>query len=109
VGADSTTIFIRLSNILGANRDQPAIGDLELSIKVHKAFGLPAVFGAETAAAQDENHGMLSLQFGELPAFRGVVGKLIVGEDSPGNNVRSHKKSSTVGCESLRYVAPFSS
>ena len=36
---------------------------------------------------------MLSLQFGELPAFRGVVGKLIVGEDSPWNNVRSHIKS----------------
>ena len=33
---------------------------------------------------------MLSLQFGELPTFRGVIGKLIVGEDCPGNNVRSH-------------------
>jgi hypothetical protein len=30
------------------------------------------------------------LQFGELPTFRGVIGKLIVGEDCPGNNVRSH-------------------
>jgi hypothetical protein len=38
----------------------------------------------------------LSLQFGELPAFRGVVGKLIVGEDSPWNNVRSHGRASTV-------------
>jgi hypothetical protein len=33
------------------------------------------------------------LQFGELPVFRGVVGKLIVGEDSPWNNVRAHRKS----------------
>ena len=109
VGADSTTIFIRLSNIVGANRDQPAISDLELPIEFHKAFRLPAVFGAEATAAQDEDHGMLSLQFGELPAFRGVVGKLIVGEDSPGNNGRSHKKPPTVGCESLRYVATLSS
>jgi hypothetical protein len=31
------------------------------------------------------------LQFGELAAFRGVVGKFIVGEDSPGNDVRSHR------------------
>jgi len=38
---------------------------------------------------------MLSLQLGELPALRGVVGKLIVGEDSPWNNVRSHVKSSS--------------
>src|SRR5271155_323808 len=41
---------------------------------------------------------MLSLQFGELSAFRGVVGKLIVGKDCPWNNLRSHIKPSTVGC-----------
>jgi hypothetical protein len=34
---------------------------------------------------------MLSLQFGELPAFRGVVGKLIIGESGPWNDVSSHK------------------
>ena len=33
---------------------------------------------------------MWSLQFGELPAFCGVIGKLIIGEDRPGNNIRSH-------------------
>src|SRR6266516_6168285 len=52
---------------------------------------------------------MLSLQFGELPAFRGVVGKLIVGEDSPWNNVRSHMKSSIVGCASPGYISMVSS
>jgi hypothetical protein len=26
---------------------------------------------------------MLSLQFGELPAFRGVVGKIVIGEEKP--------------------------
>jgi len=100
VGADSAAIFIRLSDIVGADRDQPAIGNLELTMQCNQPFGLPAVLGAETSAAENENHGMLSLQFGELPAFRGVVGKLIVGEDSPWNNVRSHRKSSTVGCAS---------
>jgi hypothetical protein len=30
------------------------------------------------------------LQLGELPAFRGVVGKLVIGENSTRNNVRSH-------------------
>jgi hypothetical protein len=61
---------------------------------LNKQFRLPAVLGAETSAAEDENHGMLCLQFGELPAFRGVIGKFIVGEDSPCNNVRSHVKTS---------------
>jgi len=57
---------------------------------VDQPFGLPAVLGAVTSAAEDENHWMLTLQFGELPALRGVVGKLIVGKDSPWNDVRSH-------------------
>jgi hypothetical protein len=90
VGTDSAAIFIRLSDIVGANRDKPTIGNLELTMEFNKPFSLPAVLGAETSAAEDENHWMWSLQFGELPAFRGVVGKLIVGEDSPWNNVRSH-------------------
>ena len=41
---------------------------------------------------------MLALQFGELPAFRRVVGKFVVGENGSRNNVRSHMKSSGVGC-----------
>ena len=92
VGADSAAIFIRQSDIVGANRDKPAIGNLELTMEFSKPFRLPAVLGLETSAAEDENHRMLSLQFGELPAFCGVVGKLIVGEDNPWNNVRSHIK-----------------
>jgi len=63
-------------------------------MEFNKPFGLRAVLGAETSAAEDLNHWTLSSQFQELPAFRGVVGKLIVGEDSPWNNVRSHMKSS---------------
>jgi hypothetical protein len=97
VGADSAAILIRLSDIVGANRDKPAIGNLKLTMECNEPFGLAAVFGAEASAAEDENHRMLSLQCGELPAFSGVVGKLIVGEDGPRNNVRPHMKSSTVG------------
>jgi hypothetical protein len=61
-------------------------------MECNKPFSLPAVLGAEAAAAEDENHWMLSLQFGELTAFRGVVGKLVVGEDGPWNDVSSHMK-----------------
>ena len=64
-------------------------------MELNKPFRLPAVLGAETAAAEDEDHGMLALQLGEFPVFSCVVGKLIVGEDSPWNDVRSHPRSST--------------
>jgi hypothetical protein len=54
-------------------------------VELHEPFGLPAVLGAVTSTAQDQNHRMLSLRFRELPAFRGMVGQLIVGEDGPRN------------------------
>jgi hypothetical protein len=107
VGSDSAEIFIRFGNIVGAYRDQPAIGNLKFTMKLNKSLRLPAVLGTETSAAEDENHGMLSLQFGELPAFRGVIGKLIVGEDRAWNDVRSRMKSSTVGCVPTDYVSTF--
>jgi hypothetical protein len=97
VGADSAAIFVRLSDIVGADCDETAISNLELTMECNKPFRLPAVLGAESSAAQDENDGVLSLEFGELPAFRGVVGKPIVGEYISWNNVRSHISSSTVG------------
>ena len=90
----SAAIFTSLSDVVGANRDKPAIGDLELAMEFHESFSLPAVLRAETSAAEDENHRMWSLQLGELPAFRRVVRELIVGEYSPSNNVRSHRKTS---------------
>jgi hypothetical protein len=65
-----------------------------------KPFGLAAILGAKSSAAEDENHGMWSLQFGELAAFRGMVRKLIIGEQSPWNNVSSHGNSLAVGCVS---------
>jgi hypothetical protein len=65
-------------------------------MKLNKPFMLAAVLGAVPSAAEDENHGILSLQFRELPAFHGVVGKLITGEDSPWDYVRSHMKSSSI-------------
>src|SRR6266404_8213082 len=68
-------------------------------------FGLAAVLGAEASAAQDENHGMWSLQVGELAAFRSVVGKLVVGEDRAWNDVSSHGNSLNVGCATPGYVS----
>jgi hypothetical protein len=95
VGIDSAAIFIGLRDIVGANRDQPTIGNFELTMELNKPLSLSTVLGTETSAAEDENHRMLSLQFGELPAFRGVIGKFIVREDGTCNNVSSHRKSLT--------------
>jgi hypothetical protein len=45
------------------------------AMQLNEPFRRPALFGPETAAAEDESYGMLSLQFGKLPAFRGMVSK----------------------------------
>jgi hypothetical protein len=54
---------------------------------------LPKILGAKAATAQDENQGMLPLQFGKLPPLRRVVGQLVVRKDSPRNDVGSHRNS----------------
>jgi hypothetical protein len=94
MGAHSGAIFVRLRDVVGANRHEPAIGNFEFPMELHKSFRLPSVFRAIPSTAQDENHGMLPLQFGKLPPFRGMVRKFIVGKDRSRNNVRSHGISS---------------
>jgi hypothetical protein len=74
MGADSCAKFIRLRDIVGADRDQPAIGNLEFTMELNQPFRLPAVLGSVTPAAEDENQGVVSLKVGELPVFRGMVG-----------------------------------
>ena len=74
VRADPCAIFICLGDIVGADRDQPAIGNLEFTMELNQPFRLSAVLGSVTPAAEDEDHGVVSLQVGELPVFRGMVG-----------------------------------
>jgi hypothetical protein len=83
VGANAGAVFIGLGDVVGADGDEAAIADLEFAMEFHKQFRLAAILRAETAAAEDENHGMWSLQLGELAMFAGVVGKFVVGEDGP--------------------------
>jgi hypothetical protein len=79
---------------VGTDRDKPTIANLHLTVEFKKPFSLSAVLGTETSTAEDEDHGMRALQFGEFSAFRRLVGKFVVGENGPWNNVRSHKISS---------------
>jgi hypothetical protein len=90
VGANSTSKFIGLNDVVGSDRDQSAICNLELAVELNETLMLPPLLWAETAATEYENHWVLPLEFRELPAFCGVVGKLIVGEDCAWNNVISH-------------------
>jgi hypothetical protein len=64
-------------------------------MELNQSFRLPTILGAEPSTAEDENHRMWPLQFGELPAFRSMIGKLIVGKDRSGHDVSSHMKFST--------------
>ena len=95
VSADAAPIFIGLSDVVGADRDEAAIADLHLAMESKKPFGLPPVLGAESAAAEDEHHRMRALQLGEPAVFRRVVGKFVVGENGPWYNVGSHTKLSS--------------
>ena len=74
MGVDSGAIFIRLRDVVGADRDESAIANLEFTMELNQPLRLPAVLGSVTPAAEYEDHGILSLQFGESPAFRGMVG-----------------------------------
>lgn len=75
---------------------------IEPAMKLHEAFRLAAILRTESAAADDDEHGMRPLQVGDPPALRGVVEKLVVGKDGSWNNVRSHVNSSTVVRDYLR-------
>jgi len=97
MSADTGAILVRLSDVVGADRDKPAIGDFELAMQFNEALRLPAILGTIATAAENEDHRILSLQLGELPTRRRVVGKFVVGEKGPRDNVRSHVKSPQFG------------
>src|SRR5882724_1666928 len=68
---------------------------------------LSPLFWAETAATEDKNHRIWSLELRELPALGAVVGKLIIGEDSAWNNIISHLQNFSVcDCVSKNIACP---
>ena len=106
VGGKTAAIFIRLCNVVGTDGDEAAVGNFELAVELNKSFGLPAVFGAGAAPAENENHRMLSLQFGKLPGVSRRDRKARSRGRCCGNDVRSHMDSSRIslkrrGCSDL--------
>jgi hypothetical protein len=63
VRPDAGAMFVRLSDVVRADRNKSAIAYLELAMQLDEPFGLPAVLWAVASAAEDQNHRMLSLQF----------------------------------------------
>ena len=61
VGADAGAVFMRLRDIVSADRDQPAIGNLEFTMELNQPFRLSAVLGSVTPSAEDEDQGVLFL------------------------------------------------
>ena len=94
MGTGPAAIFIRLDDVVSADCNKAAIGNLELAMEFNKPFGLPTVLGAVSSPTEDENHRMLSLQVRERPPRPPVVGKLVVREFNPWNYVGSHVESS---------------
>src|ERR1700722_2707531 len=61
VSADAAAIFIRLRDVVGADRDEPAIGNLEFTMKLDQPFSLSTVLWAEPSTTEYEDHWMWSL------------------------------------------------
>jgi hypothetical protein len=82
VSADTTTIFVRLSDIVGTDRDKSAIANLDLTVEFKKPFSLSAILGAETTAAEDPRGKSLNLENAIVDA---PVGAAMAGTD--GNDI----------------------
>jgi hypothetical protein len=88
--ADTHAILVGLREIVGADRHQAAITNLHLAVELDKSLSLPTIFRAETAAAEDNDHRISSLQLGELSAFCRVVGKFVVGKNRTWDHIGPH-------------------
>src|SRR5271165_1296261 len=100
--ADTTAKFVGLHDVVGADRNQPAITNLHLAVKLDQSLSLPTILRAVAAAAQYDDHRILSLQLRELSALCGVVGKFVVGKGCAWDHLGSHVKSSLVCCAAFR-------
>src|ERR1043166_424184 len=70
MSVDAVAILVRLGEVVSADRHQPAIPDLEFTMKLSQALVLPAILGAKPSTAKDEYHRIGSLQFRELSTFQ---------------------------------------
>ena len=74
--------FISVSDVVCADRHQPAITDFHLTMQLKQSFMLPAILRAISAATKNHDHRVQRLQLRELAMFPGVIRKLVIWEKS---------------------------
>ena len=74
--------FISVSDVVCADRHQPAITDFHLTMQVKQSFMMPAIFRAISAAAENQDHRIQRLQLRQLAMFPDVIRKLVIWERS---------------------------
>ena len=87
---DAGPVLVRQRDVIGADRHQAAIPNLQLTMQLNEQLSLSPVLGAIPSAAEHKNQGMLTLQRRELAALRSMIGEFVVGKDRAGHNIGSH-------------------
>ena len=88
--ADRRAELVRLDQVVGRDRHETAVAHLHLPVQLQQPFVLPPVFRTERSAGEHQHQRIASLQLGERAVLPAVVGKVVVGKDSAGNDVGSH-------------------
>src|ERR1700748_881806 len=101
----AAAVFVRRCEVVGADGDEPGVGDLHLAMELNEPFGLPAILGTIAAAAEHEDHRIGSLQLGKVAMFSRVVVELVVRKHRPWNNVGPHETPSALDERRDAYVA----
>ena len=72
--------------VVSTNRNETTISNIHFTMKLKESFMLPSISWTKPSAAENYNHRIGPLQFRQLPALGGVIGKFVVGENGSWNN-----------------------
>src|SRR5271154_1494188 len=65
---DPRAVFIRLNDVVGADRHQPAVTDFHFAVQLHQPLGLAPILRAKPSPTEHHDHGIRSLHFGKFAA-----------------------------------------
>ncbi len=63
LGAQRIAELVGLHQLVGGDGHDPRVADLELRVEIDQVSQLPAILGAVMPPRQDEDHGILRLEF----------------------------------------------
>ena len=90
MSADTGPEFVRLEEVVGRDRHEPAVADLHLAMELQQSFVLPPLFGTEPPAGKDQHERILLLQVRKTAVHAAVVRQRVVGKHGARNDVGSH-------------------